>query len=693
MKVFQTEDIRNLGLVGQRGTGKTTLADALAFATGANTRQGSVDDGSSISDFTQREIDHNASLLSTPLALNWQDKKINILDMPGHPDFVGEVVTGMQVVGNVCIVVDATSLPDTGAAANFEIAQKLGKPVMLFVNKIDRENVKWEASLAALKEQFGVKVAPVNIPIFAGEKFKGLIDLLHMKEVEIDASGKRVEHEIPDDHKELAQKWRENLIEQVAETDDSYLEKFFEEGTLSDDEVKDGLRKASINGKAFPLLFGSAKDGAGVRLFADFMVEYLPAPTDFPPMHLNKAGSDEKIEVPVDSGGKPIVYIYKIFSEGQSGDLFYFRVLSGKLKSGVELTNQSQHSSERFGQPYVVTGKDRSDVAELNAGDLGAVAKLKDTKIGDTLSPKDFSVTMDRPAYPEPVMDVAIRPARKGEDEKVGEGLNRLRNYDPSFRIVLDSKLKQTLLFGQGNTQIDLLVDRLKNEFNVEVELDKPRIPYQETIRGKTEIQHKYKKQSGGRGQYGDVHLRLEPLPQGEGFVFANEVTGGVIPTKFIPSVEKGVREALDEGPLSGSSVVDLKATVFFGSFHAVDSSDMAFKMAALMGFREGFMKCKPTILEPIYNVTITAPDSCTGDVMGDVSSRRGKILGMEPNGHLQIIRAQIPQSEMYNYTVDLRSLTGGQGRFSRELSHYEAAPPDVQAKIKAEHEALKHES
>ncbi len=693
MKVFQTKDIRNLGLVGQRGTGKTTLTDALAFAAGANTRQGSVDDGTSISDFTQKEIDHRASLSATPVALTWNDAKLNLLDMPGHPDFVGEVITGMQVVGNVCIVVDASSLPDSGAAANFEIAQKLGKPVMLFVNKVDRENVNWEQALGELKEQFGVKVAPVNIPVFVGEKFKGLIDLLHMKEIEIDPSGKRIEHDIPDDHKELAQKWRENLVEQVAETDDSYLEKFFEEGTLSDDEVKDGLRKASINGKAFPLLFGSAKEGIGVRLFADFMVEYLPSPCDFSPVTLNKVGSDEQVEVPVDSSSKTVIYVYKIFSEGQSGDMFYFRVLAGKLTSGIELMNQAHHSSERFGQPYVVTGKERSDVSELIAGDLGAVAKLKDTKVGDTLSPKDFSVALDRPDYPEPVMDVAISPVKKGEDEKVGEGLNRLHIYDPSFKVVLDSKLKQTLLFGQGNTQIDIIVDRLKTEYNVEVELSKPRIPYRETIRGKAEVQHKYKKQSGGRGQYGDVHLRLEPMPRGEGFEFANAVTGGVIPTKFIPSVEKGVREALDEGPMSGSTVVDLKATVFYGSFHAVDSSDMAFKMAALMGFREAFAQCKPTILEPIFNVTITTPDTSTGDVMGDVSSRRGKILGMEPKGHLQIIKAQLPQSEMHNYTVDLRSMTGGQGRFTRELSHYEDAPPDVQAKIKAEFAASKSES
>lgn len=693
MKVYQSAEVRNLGLVGQRGTGKTSLVDALAFITGANNRQGKVDDGSSISDFTDYEIDHQLSLSTAPVALEWSNRKINVLDMPGHPDYVGEMVTGLQVVGNACIVIDAKSGPDSGAVAAFEAATRLHKPVMFFINKMDRDEVDWEDTLEKLKGLFGVHVAPVNIPIGVGSSFRGIIDLLHMKEISLDSSGKRTEMDIPADHLELAKKWRENLIEQVAETDDTYLEKFFEEGTLSDDEIKDGLRKGGLNGKVFPTLFGSAHTRTGVQLLADFAVDYLPAPSDFAAVQLRKTRSEDVVEAPIDSSGKTVLYIYKIFSEGNAGDSFYFRVISGKLTSGTELQNQARSSTERIGQLYSLVGKDRVEVAELHAGDLGAVAKLKGSHIGDTLSPKDYQVEFPRPAYPEPVTDTAIRPVTKGEDEKMAEGLNRLREYDPSFKMVVDGALKQTLLVAQGNTQIDMLVDRLKNDFHVQVELDRPRVPFRETIRGKTEIQHRYKKQSGGRGQFGDVHLRLEPRARGEGFEFGNEVTGGVIPTKFIPSVEKGVREAMLEGPLSGSPVVDIKATVFFGSYHSVDSSDMAFKLAALLAFREAFDKCKPAILEPIYDVSVLTPEDYTGDVMGDVSSRRGKILGIEPNGHLQLIKAQIPQAELYNYTVDLRSMTQGQGRFTRTFSHYEEAPRDVQAKIKSEYLASKQES
>ncbi len=692
MNVYQSEAIRNIGLIGQRGTGKTTLADALAFVTGANNRQGNVDEGSSISDFSQAEIDRKASLTTSALALTWKDVKINVLDMPGHPDFVGEVVTGLQVVGNACLVIDAASGVDAVAAANFDLARSDETPVLFYVNKLDRENVNWESVLQQLKDQFGSRIAPVNIPVIIDDHFRGLIDLLHMKEISFDTSGNRSEGDIPADHLELAKKWRENLIEQVAETDDSYLEKFFEQGTLSDEEIRDGLRKGSLSGQVYPTLFGSAVTRAGVNLLLDFAVEYLPAPSAFAPRKLRKTGTEETVELKVDSAGKPILYIYKVFAEGQSSYLFYFRVLSGKVSSGAEFTNQSSSSNERVGQVYVLIGKDRKEVAELHAGDLGAVAKLKNTSIGDTLSPKDLSVSSPAPAYPEPVMDVSITPTTKGDEEKMGEALNRMRTSDPSFKVVHDARLKQILLFAQGNTQLDLIVDRLKNDYSVAVKLDRPKVPYRETIRGKTEVHHKYKKQSGGRGQFGDVHLRIEPRARGEGFEFVNEITGGAIPTKFIPSVEKGVREALEGGPLSGSEVVDVKATVFYGSFHAVDSSDMAFKLAAMMGFKEGFMQCKPTILEPIYEVEIVAPDDHTGDVMGDVSSRRGKILGMEPNGKQQVIRAQIPEAELYKYTVDLRSMTQGQGRFSRKFSHYEEAPSDVQQKIKSEFSSSKEE-
>ncbi|MCH9031208.1 MAG: elongation factor G, partial [candidate division Zixibacteria bacterium] len=498
--------------------------------------------------------------------------------------------------------------------------------------------------------------------------------------------------DIPADQKESAEKWRENLIEQVAETDDTLLEKFFEDGSLSDDEIKNGLRKGALNGKVYPTLFGSAENMAGVQLFADFLVSYLPAPLDFEHVTLKKVGTDDTVDIKIDPSAKPVLYFYKTSSEGQSGDTFCFRVMTGSVTPGTELTNHSRGGSERLGQLYVLTGKDRAEVSVLHAGDLGAATKLKDTHTGNSLSTKDNPLVFPEPVYPEPVADAAISPLKKGDEEKMSQGLSRLREADPSFKVVSDPALKQTVLIGQGMTQVENLLERLKKDYGVEVETSKPRIPYRETIRGKTEIQHRYKKQSGGRGQFGDVHLRLEPQARGEGFEFVNGISGGVIPTKFIPSVEKGVREAMIEGQLSGSPIVDLKATVFYGSYHAVDSSDMAFKIAASMAFKEGITQCKPILLEPIFEVEVIAPEKNAGDVMGDVSSRRGKILGMEPDGSRQIVRAHIPQSELYNYSVDLRSMTQGQGRFTRKFSHYEAAPGDVQKKITEEYATSRKE-
>jgi len=686
VKEFDSKSIRNLGLIGTRGSGKTTIVDAIAFLTGANSRQGRSDDGSSISDFTAREIERKTSLSTAVVSVIWKDTKLNILDMPGHPDFIGEVVAGLQVSGNVCIVMDGQIGVDASTINSFDLAAQNLSPTVFFVNKIDKENVNWEDDLGALKTQFGSHVAPVNIPMGAGAELKGLIDLLTMKAITYDPAGKRSEGPIPAEYTELAKKWRQNLVEQIAETDDVMIEKFFSQGELSDTEIQNGLRVGTLKRELFPVMFGCAVTQLGTQLLADFLVSDLPSPTDFPAHRLTHPGSGDAVEALCDPKGKPVVYVFKTLSEGHAGDLFYLLVMSGSLGAGVELTNHARGASERFGALYALRGKERLETVALHAGDIGAVAKLKNIHTGETLSQKDFPVVAPGPQYPEPVMDLAIRPVKKGEDEKVAEALHKIQLIDPSFKVVQDGALKQMLLFGQGSSQIDIIVDRLKQDFHVEVELDKPRIPYRETIRGKTEIQHKYKKQSGGKGQYGDVHLRLEPRPRGEGFEFVNEVTGGVIPTKFIPSVEKGVREAMDEGPLSGSRVVDMRVTVFYGSYHDVDSSDMAFKIAASMAFKEGFALCKPTLLEPIYHVEIFVPDDFTGDVMGDVSSRRGKIGGIEPRGRMQVINAQIPQAELYNYAVDLRSMTHGQGRYARSFSHYTEAPGEVQEKIKSDH-------
>jgi len=470
------------------------------------------------------------------------------------------------------------------------------------------------------------------------------------------------------------------------------LEKFFEVGTLTEDELRDGLKKGIIGRTIFPILAAAATANIGASGFLDFAVNYLPSPADAPVLKAKFDGSDKEVDIKCSADDPTALFIFKTISEPHIGDLSLAKVCAGKINSGVDLVNV-QKGSERIGQVYELNGKDRKEVDAGLAGDIVALVKLKDTHTGNTLCAKDRRVVVAPPDFPEPVMDMAIRPKAKGDEEKMGMALNKIHETDPTFRMVQDAALKQTLLFGQGDTQIDLLVEKLKNRFGVEVELDRPKIPYRETVTTKVEIQGKHKKQSGGRGQFGDCWLRIEPKPRGGGFEFADEVKGGVIPGKFIPSVEKGVTEALQEGGMCGAQVVDTKVTVYFGSYHSVDSSDMAFKLAAIVGFREGYPKCKPIILEPIYNITVMVPDDFTGDVMGDISSRRGKIIGMEPLGKMQRVRATVPLVELYKYSVDLRSMTQGQGVYSREFSHYEEVPPDISKKLQEAYQASRHEA
>ena len=686
-----TDKIRNIGLVGQRGSGKTTLADAMAFSAGVTNRLGSSTEGTTISDYTEEEKARQTSLILSLIKCPWKSGKINIIDMPGHMDFIGDVMSGLAVSDCAMIVVNASGGVEIGTLQYFERAKKMKKPISFVINGLDKENTDFTQILAALKESFGTKVIPVQLPIGKTAGFKGLIDLIKMKAMTFDASGKSTPGDIPGDLQADAEGAREKLMEAIAESSDDLLEKFFEEGTLTDDEIKNGLKKGIASGSINPVMIAASTSMIGASTVLDFTMSYLPSPADVPAIKGKKAGTDQEVEVKCDPAGDPMVYVFKTISEQHVGDLSLVKVYSGKINSGLELTNV-QHGSERIGQVYELTGKDRKEIDAANAGDIVALVKLKDTHTGNSLCPKNHQVELPQPDYPEPVMDISISPKAKGDEEKMGTGLNKLHESDPTFKVVLDPALRQTLLFGQGDTQIDLLVEKLKNRFGVEVELDRPRIPYRETIKGKVEIQGKYKKQSGGRGQFGDCWLRLEPKPRGEGFEFADEVKGGVIPGKFIPSVEKGVIDAMTEGQLCGAPVVDCKVTVYFGSYHTVDSSDMAFKMAGSMAFKGGYIKCTPVILEPIYNVSIFVPDDYTGDVMGDISSRRGRIIGMDPLGKMQRVRASVPQAELYKYSVDLRSFTQGQGVYEREFSHYEEVPPDVSQKLQDEYKASRNQ-
>jgi elongation factor G len=686
-----TDKLRNIGLVGQRGAGKTMLAEAMAFSAGVTNRLGRTEDGTTLSDYTDEEKSRQTSLNLSLLHCPWKNHKINILDLPGHMDFIGDVMSGLEVADTAVVVINASGGVEVGTLQFFHFVEKEDMPAVFVINRLDKENTDFAVNLASLRDAFGNKVIPVNLPIGKAENFKGLIDLVRMKAVTFDDKGKQTAADIPAELQAEAEAAREKLMESVAESNDALLEKFFEQGSLSDEELRLGLKKGIASASLYPIMISAATSNIGASTLLDFIVDYCPSPADGPTIKAKDDNSGAEVEIPCSTGDPTAVYVFKTISEQHVGDLSLVKVCAGSLSSGMELVN-IQTGSERIGQIYEIIGKDRNEAASAEAGDIVALVKLKNTHTGNTLCAKERKVVIPEPDYPEPVMDMTVRPKAKGDEEKMGMGLNKLNDTDPTFKIVHDPALKQTLLFGQGDAQIDLIVEKLKNRFSVEVELDRPRIPYRETVKAKTEIQGKYKKQSGGRGQYGDCWLRIEPRERGGGFEFSDEVKGGVIPGKFIPSVEKGVVEAMQEGGLCGAPIVDIKVAVYFGSYHTVDSSDMAFKVAASMGFKEGYMKCHPVILEPIYNIEVMVPDDYTGDVMGDISSRRGKIIGMEPLGKMQRVRASVPQAELYKYSVDLRSITQGQGVYNRKFSHYEEVPPDVSMKLQEEYKASKQQ-
>ncbi|MBU0985430.1 MAG: elongation factor G [candidate division Zixibacteria bacterium] len=689
MKDYTTDNIRNVCLAGQRGCGKTSLADAIAFATGVNNRVGRVDDGSSFLDYTDGEISRKTSLSSKLLACPWKEQKINLFDCPGHADFVGELLCCVHVADAVGFLVDAAAGVEVGTQLQWKTIPADGLARFFFVNKMDKENVNWETCLNSIVNAFGSQAVAVQIPIGQAASFKGLVDLLHMKAYTFEGEN-RTEVDIPADIKAQADAQREKLIEAAAESDDALMEKFFEDGTLNDADMLKGLRTGIATGSLFPVMFGVAHSSMGVRALLDFMAEYLPAPTRVGEVAAVKTGKDEAATIKLDPSGPTVAYIFRTVSEGHLGDMSYFKVISGNVKPGTELVNETTGNAERLAQLYTFQGKNRIDLPGAPAGDIGVAVKLKSSHSGNTLAPKGFGRSVKGPVYPNPVMDVAVGAKSKGDEDKVATAFAKFREEDLTFRIIPDPALKQQVLWAQGSTHIEVLCEKVKSRFGVEVELSKPRIPYRETIRAKTEKQYKHKKQSGGRGQYGDVHLRIEPNTRGAGFEFEDAVTGGVIPGKYIPAVEKGVVEAMVSGGLCGAPVVDVKVAVFFGSYHDVDSSDMAFKIAGLMAFREGYMDCKPVILEPVYNIEVLVPDEFTGDVMGDLSSRRGKIAGMDPEGGSQRIRASVPQAELYQYSVDLRSMTQGQGVYSMEFARYEEVPHDAAQKIIDEAKALK---
>ena len=695
MKEYPTERIRNIGLIGHGGSGKTSFAEAILYSAGVTTRLGRIQEGNTVSDFHPDEIAQQGSIHLSLLHCEWKDTKINILDMPGYMDFVGEVKSGLKVSDIALLFLKSVEGIEIGTEMAWKFTEEYKNGVILVVNKLDAEHSKFDEIVQQAKERFGPGVVVVQFPVNEGPSFDSIVDLLKMKMLKFsnDLSGNYTEEEIPAEVKDKAEKLHEELIESIAETDEELLNSFLENGTLSEEELKSGFKKALSERQVFPVFCADSYHNMGIKPILDFIVDYCPNPAERPPVEVKfKSDEGKTAELKYDSSAEPVVFIFKTVAEAHVGEFSFFKVYSGEISRGIDLINQSNGTSERLSQLYIINGKDRKEVQKFFAGDIGAVVKLKGTHTNDTLSSKSFQVVVPPIEFPEPVIQFAIISKNKGDEEKIAAGLHALHEEDPTFVFTVDNELQQTLISGQGETHLMMITKRLKERYGVEVELGEPKIPYRETIKGKAREQGKYKRQTGGRGQYGDVWLALEPLPRGAGFEFVDAIVGGVVPKNYIPAVEKGVRDTMAKGVLAGYPVVDVKVTLDDGSYHPVDSSDLAFQIAASLAFKKAFMNANPVLLEPIYEIEVMVPEEFMGNVIGDISSRRGKVLGMTAEGPYQVIKAHVPQKELYRYSSALRSLTQGRGTFKARFSHYEEVPKEIADKIIEEAQKQKEE-
>jgi len=665
MKVYPTPKIRNIAFIAHGGSGKTTLAEAMLYNTGATTRLGKVDDGNTVSDFLPEEIKRKISISTSLVPCEYRDHKINILDTPGFADFLGEVRAAVKVADNALVVVSAVAGVEVQTEMFWEEAQDL--PKVVFVNRMDRENANFYKTLDDLRDKFSGTIVPLQLPIGAEASFKGVVDLLKMKALIFEpGSGKYKEEEVPADMMADVESFKEQLIEAAAEGNDELLVKYLEGEELTDEEIRSGIADAASKGAVVFVFCGSAVNNIGVLPVMDFIVDCMAAPN-------TKAGKDLSTE--------PLAaLVFKTIADPYIGRLNFFKVVQGEVKADSVVYNATKEREEKLGQILVMRGKEQQAVPEAKNGDIVAVAKLAVTTTGDTLTVKSNPVKLEGIVFPEPTLGTAIEPKAKGDEDKLSNSLQRLMEEDPTIRLEKNTETKQTILHTMGESHTDIIVERLQRKFGVEVKTAEMRIPYRETIRAQVQVEGKHKKQSGGHGQYGHVWLRMEPSE--EEFEFSEEIFGGVVPKQYVPAVEKGIREAMVEGVVAGYPVTNIKAVLYDGSYHSVDSSEMAFKLAAILAFRKGMEQAKPVLLEPIYNVEVEIPEQFMGDIIGDLNSKRGRVLGMEPRGKNQIVRAQVPLKEMVRYSIDLKSITQGRGKFKMEFDHYEEAPPKVAEEI-----------
>ncbi|MBN2537234.1 elongation factor G [candidate division WOR-3 bacterium] len=691
MKDISPEQVRNIGFFGHGGAGKTSICEALLLAMKQNNRLGSVADGTALLDHDEDEVSRKIGI---NLALGYgeyRDVLVNIVDLPGYADFFGNVVSGIRAVDSGVVVVDASSGVEVGTEMAWRRLDEAGLARIVVVTKLRRENTDYFGTVEEMRKSLGTSVTPIFLPIGKEAGFEGAVDLLNDRAYRYD-SGNRTEVPVPAEMAGAIKEWKERLVEAAADADENLMEKFLEGAEISPAEMRLGVRNGIKAGVVFPVVCADALAQVGTDLVLDLAVDVLPGPTELSPLEGTRPDSTDAVRVERRPDVPLAALVFKTVSESHVGEMNYIRVFSGSLENGMTVLNATTGREEKINQMYLVKGRERTEVPRLGTGMIGALVKLKETHTGDTLCDRREPVRLPEIAFPKPSISVAIVPQSKGDEARVSNGLTRLREEDPTFSFHFNPELGQQLISGMGELHLDVVVGRLKRRFDVVVEQVKPRVAYRETITRKAEAQGRHKKQTGGRGQFGDCYLRLEPLPRSAGFEFVDEIKGGSIPGKFIPSVEKGVREVMEKGILAGYRMVDIRATVYDGSYHDVDSSDIAFKLAAILAFKNCCEKTDVVLLEPIANVEIAVPDNYTGDVMGDLNSRRGRIMGMESQGSLQVIKAQAPEAELYKYSNSLRSMTQGRGFFSMEFSHYEEVPRESAAKVVEEARRAKQE-
>ncbi|MFU8860626.1 MAG: elongation factor G [Cyclonatronaceae bacterium] len=705
MNVYKPGKIRNIALLGHSGSGKTTLAETMLFESGTIKRRGSINDGNTVSDFHPVEKEKLKSVFASFLHLDWRGHKINVIDTPGTADYISEVLPSLQVAGNALFVIDAEHGVEVGTEVFWNHARSLNIPSIIVVNKVDSPNSNFQKTVEQTRERFGREVVVVQYPYGEGEEFNTIIDVLKMTMYEFpEDGGKPDKLPIPDSQRTRAELLHNELIEAIAENDEMLMDLYFEKGTLGEFEMVDGLRTAMLNGQIFPLFCTSAEKNMGTGRVMGFIDAVLPAPID----EKHPVSTDGK-EVPMDPDGKAAMFLFKNVYEDHVGELMYFKVYSGTVKTGLDMVNSATANTNRLGTLFMTQGNKRTEISEFQCGDIGAVVKLKDCHANETLHEKGFEIELQQVMYPETNIRSAIRNVKTGDEEKLGTALNQLHKENPALHVDHNQELKQLIISGQGEEHLAIVKYMLTNRFKVDVELYEPRIPYRETITKPVKATYKHKKQTGGAGQYAEVYLFVEPwyegmpdppemsvrdrqlieLPWGGKLEFLNCIVGGVIDNRFMPAILKGVMDKMENGPLSNCRVRDVRVAVYDGSMHSVDSNEAAFKTAGLMAFKKAFLDASPQLLEPVYDVDVAVPSDFMGDVMGDLSTRRGQILGMDADGSVQKVKAKIPLAELNKYATHLKSMTQGRATHSLSFSGYAAVPRDIQEKVMKETMAL----